>query len=55
MGAEPTDIANARAAVSASLNSFAPEQDEAILREAGFADVELFYAAFTFRGWAARA
>ena len=26
-------------------------QDEAILRDAGFADVSLFYAAFTWRGW----
>jgi tRNA (cmo5U34)-methyltransferase len=30
---------------------FAPEQDEAMLREAGFSNVSLFYAAFTFRGW----
>jgi tRNA (cmo5U34)-methyltransferase len=28
-----------------------PEQDEAVLREAGFSDVTLFYAAFTWRGW----
>lgn len=28
-----------------------PEQDEAILREAGFGNVSLFYAGFTFRGW----
>ena len=30
-----------------------PEQDEAVLRKAGFADVELFYAAVSFRGWVA--
>lgn len=30
-----------------------PREDEAVLREAGFTDVELFYAAFTFRGWVA--
>ena len=30
-----------------------PEQDEALLRDAGFADVALFYAGFTFRGWVA--
>jgi tRNA (cmo5U34)-methyltransferase len=30
-----------------------PEDDEAVLREAGFTGVELFYAAFTFRGWVA--
>ncbi|WP_394538477.1 methyltransferase domain-containing protein [Lysobacter enzymogenes] len=28
-----------------------PQTDEAILREAGFADVELFYAGLTFKGW----
>ncbi|UZW60172.1 class I SAM-dependent methyltransferase [Lysobacter enzymogenes] len=28
-----------------------PAVDEAILREAGFADVELFYAGLTFKGW----
>jgi tRNA (cmo5U34)-methyltransferase len=27
------------------------EQDAEILREAGFRDVELFYAALTWRGW----
>ncbi|MCQ0987009.1 class I SAM-dependent methyltransferase [Jiella marina] len=51
MGAEPADVHKARAAVAASLNSFAPEQDEAILRDGGFADAALFYAAFTWRGW----
>jgi tRNA (cmo5U34)-methyltransferase len=29
--------------------------EEALLREAGFSDVELFYAAFSFRGWVATA
>lgn len=33
----------------------APELDEALLREAGFSDVSLFYAGFTFRGWVAYA
>lgn len=28
-----------------------PEQDEALLREAGFSNVELFYAGLTFKGW----
>jgi tRNA (cmo5U34)-methyltransferase len=32
-----------------------PEQDVALLREAGFETVELFYAAFTFKGWIAHA
>jgi len=50
-GVEPSDAANAREAVSTSLNMFDPDLDEAILREAGFADAALFYAAFTWRGW----
>jgi tRNA (cmo5U34)-methyltransferase len=50
-GADPTQANNARAAVDASLNLLTPEQDAQILREAGFHDVELFYAAFTWRGW----
>lgn len=32
-----------------------PEEDAAILSAAGFSDVQLFYAAFTFKGWVARA
>jgi tRNA (cmo5U34)-methyltransferase len=28
-----------------------PEEDEAVLRAAGFTRVEPFYAAFTWRGW----
>jgi tRNA (cmo5U34)-methyltransferase len=28
-----------------------PEQDVAILRDAGFRDIELFYAGLTFKGW----
>jgi len=39
------------AAMAEKLPALSPEQDEAILRDAGFADVELFYAAFSFRGW----
>lgn len=30
-----------------------PEQDVFVLRDAGFSQVELFYAALTFRGWVA--
>jgi tRNA (cmo5U34)-methyltransferase len=32
-----------------------PEEEEAMLAEAGFADVTLFYAALSFRGWVAYA
>ena len=50
-GADPDQVEGARAAVDAHLNMLSPEQDEAVLREAGFSDVSLFYAAFTWRGW----
>lgn len=45
----------AREAVAAHVSMFSPEQDEAILRQAGFSDVTQFYAAFTWRGWVAYA
>lgn len=54
-GADPEQAEQARAAVAASLAMLTPDEDEACLREAGFRDVEQFYAAFTWRGWVARA
>ncbi|WP_233247566.1 class I SAM-dependent methyltransferase [Caulobacter endophyticus] len=54
-GFDPVQARGARDAVSASVNMLSPDEDEAILREAGFTDVTLFYAAFTWRGWAAYA
>ncbi len=33
------------------LPALSPEEDEALLRAAGFGEVQLFYAAFTFKGW----
>jgi tRNA (cmo5U34)-methyltransferase len=41
------------AAIGDRLPVLSPEQDEALLRDAGFAGVALFYAGFTFRGWVA--
>ena len=54
-GIAPEQMANASAAIDARLTILTPEQDEAILREAGFSNVSLFYAGFTFRGWVAYA
>lgn len=54
-GADPAQTEQARTAVANSLALLTPEADEACLREAGFGEVELFYAAFTWRGWVARA
>lgn len=50
-GMGPEKAATARAAIDARLTILTPEQDEAILREAGFSNISLFYAGFTFRGW----
>jgi tRNA (cmo5U34)-methyltransferase len=52
-GVDPDKAANARAAIDTQLTILTPEQDEAILREAGFSNVSLFYVGFTFRGWVA--
>ncbi|WP_120717257.1 class I SAM-dependent methyltransferase [Tsuneonella amylolytica] len=54
-GADAAQTEQARAAVSASLALLTPDDDEDCLRAAGFSDVELFYAAFTWRGWVATA
>jgi len=54
-GADPEAAAGAQAAVGSSLDLFDPETDAAILRDAGFADVTPFFAAFTWRGWVAYA
>lgn len=54
-GTAPDKAEGARAAVAAHLELLSPDDDEAILREAGFSDVSLFYAAFTWRGWVAYA
>jgi tRNA (cmo5U34)-methyltransferase len=52
-GVPEKDTKNAAAAISARLPLLSPAQDEALLHEAGFERIEMFYAAFTFRGWVA--
>lgn len=42
------------ATMQRSLPALPPEEDAKLLSLAGFQDVELFYAGFTFRGWVAR-
>ncbi|WP_207765780.1 class I SAM-dependent methyltransferase [Pleomorphomonas carboxyditropha] len=54
-GADPEQAEKMRASVDANVPLLDPRQDEAILRAAGFSDVALFYAAFTWRGWVAYA
>ncbi|VVM43850.1 Carboxy-S-adenosyl-L-methionine synthase [Pseudomonas fluorescens] len=52
-GIRPADAEQAITAMDSRLALLPPEQDEALLSQAGFSDVELFYAAFTFKGWVA--
>jgi tRNA (cmo5U34)-methyltransferase len=54
-GVAPAQAANASAAIGERLPILSPEEDEQLLRDAGFAGVTLFYAAFAFRGWIAYA
>lgn len=50
-GVPAAQAGNAVTAINERLPLLSPEQDEALLRQAGFEGVELFYAGFTFRGW----
>ncbi|MFD0849997.1 class I SAM-dependent methyltransferase [Sphingosinicella xenopeptidilytica] len=50
-GADPEQAEMARSAVATAVNMMSPEDDLSILRAAGFADAEPFFAAFTWRGW----
>lgn len=50
-GLDPAKAEGARAAIAAHLQVLDPAQDEAMLRDAGFHDVALFYTGFAFRGW----
>ncbi len=51
-GIAPQQAAEVRENVQKELPILTPAQDEALLREAGFSNVQLFYAGFMFRGWA---
>jgi len=44
---------NAAAAIGSRLPLLSPEQEVSVLQEAGFSGIELFYAAFSFKGWVA--
>ena len=54
-GVPAADAERARIAIGERLPILSSEHDEALMREAGFSAVSLFYAAFSFRGWIAYA
>ncbi|MBE7732489.1 class I SAM-dependent methyltransferase [Devosia faecipullorum] len=51
--ASGAQLDNALRAMGSKLTILPPEEEEALLAEAGFEDVSLFYAALSFRGWVA--
>lgn len=50
-GIDRVQAESAKTGIADHLPILSPEEDEALLREAGFIGVSLFYAGFTFRGW----
>lgn len=54
-GTSDAQLEASRQAIGTRLSILSPDEEEAMLREAGFADVSLFYAALSFRGWVAYA
>jgi tRNA (cmo5U34)-methyltransferase len=52
-GVPESNAKNAIDAINNRLPLLTPGEDVALLREAGFDAIELFYAGFTFKGWVA--
>lgn len=54
-GVDPADAHNAATMIGSRLPLLGPEEEEALLKEAGFTHVGVFYTGLAFRGWVARA
>lgn len=54
-GTDPARLDAARQTIASRLAILAPEEEEAMLAEAGFTGTSLFYAGFAVRGWVAYA
>jgi tRNA (cmo5U34)-methyltransferase len=54
-GMDPSMANTARSGIGSRLPILAPEDDEQLLRDAGFSGIDLFYMGFAFRGWVASA
>lgn len=50
-GTAPANLAAAREAIGTRLSILSPDEDEAMLTEAGFERISLFYAGLSFKGW----
>lgn len=51
--ADPSQLDSASHAIATRLTILAPEEEEAMLEQAGFTGIALFYAGLSFRGWVA--
>ncbi|GLQ52935.1 methyltransferase [Devosia nitrariae] len=54
-GTDAAQLESSRQAIGGKLSILAPEEEEEMLRDAGFSGVSLFYAGFSFKGWVAYA
>ncbi len=54
-GVEPDKAHRARTAIDSQLTILSPDDEEAMLLDAGFSDIDMFFAGFAFRGWVAYA
>lgn len=54
-GVDPESARNAASAIGSKLPLLGPDEEEAMLIEAGFTGAQLFYAGLAFRGWVAYA
>ncbi len=50
-GTDPTMARAGATKIAAELPILSPDQDEALLAQAGFTNIRQFYTAFTFHGW----
>ena len=48
---DPARQEDSRRAIATRLSILAPEEEEAMLRQAGYSNVSLFYAGLSFKGW----
>jgi tRNA (cmo5U34)-methyltransferase len=54
-GVDPEQAKATTEALGKRLPILAPEQDEELMRKAGFSDINTFYVGLAFRGWVAHA
>jgi tRNA (cmo5U34)-methyltransferase len=54
-GVDAADARNAASMIGSRLPLLSPDEEEALLKEAGFTHAGVFYAGLAFRGWVARA